>query len=204
MTTSFRAPSAFEQYSTITYRVLLDCLARPGTINRISPATMFSNWPDQTNRFALAACMTLLDQETTYISARDGQWVDTHHSESTWVQIRTNCRLSEAQTAQFALLHDAQSAHLLEHLNQGSLTFPERSATAFIAVDTLSYEQPNWILTGPGIKERTSVAVHTKYDIMSHINATRQNYPHGIDVFLVDNQGNCIGLPRTTHISLIA
>ena len=204
MTTSYRAPSAFEQYSTITYRILLDCLARPGTINRISPATMFANWPDNTNPYALAACMTLLDQETTYISARAGQWIDSTQNELTWVQIRTNCRIGDALTGQFALLHDAQSAHLLAHLNQGSLTFPEHSCTAFIVVDSIATENPNWTLKGPGIKESTAIAVQTNSDILSYINATRQNYPHGIDVFLVDIQGSCVGLPRTTRISPIA
>jgi alpha-D-ribose 1-methylphosphonate 5-triphosphate synthase subunit PhnH len=203
MTTSYRAPSAFEQYSTLTYRQLLDCLARPGTINRISPATMFAQWPDQTNTYALAACMTLLDQETFYTSARAGTWLDATHRDHTWVQIRTNCRIDNAPNAQFVILHDAQSAHLLTHLNQGSLTFPERSCTAFIVVDTLSLQSPNWSLQGPGIKSRTDIAVHTTSNIMSHINATRQNYPHGIDVFLVDSQGNCVGLPRTTRISSI-
>lgn len=204
MTTSYRAPSAFEQYSTLTYRILLDCLSRPGTINRISPATMFSQFPEQTNTYALAACMTLLDQETTYISARSGTWIDTPHSDHTWVQIRTNCRIDRAPNAQFALIHDAQSIHLLADLNQGSLTFPERSCTAFVVVDALSAIHPNWSLKGPGIKSHTAIAVHTANDIMTHINATRHNYPHGIDVFLIDTQGNCVGLPRTTRISPIA
>lgn len=203
MTTSYRAPSAFEQYSTLTYRQLLDCLARPGTINRISPATMFSQWPSDTNTYALAACMTLLDQETVYTSARAGTWLTSSHSDHTWVQIRTNCRVDDAPNAQFVVLHDAQSTHLLVHLNQGSLTFPERSCTAFVVVDALSTMTPNWSLQGPGIKTHTNIAVHTTSNIMPHINATRQNYPHGIDVFLIDSQGNCVGLPRTTRISSI-
>ncbi|MFZ9858929.1 MAG: phosphonate C-P lyase system protein PhnH [Roseiflexaceae bacterium] len=204
MTTSYRAPSAFEQYSTITYRILLDCLARPGTINRISPATMFASWPEQTNSYALAACMTLLDQETSFISARNGQWLSSSHSELSWVQIRTNCRISDAPSAQFALLHDSQSAHLLQHLNQGSLTFPERSCTAFIVVDALSVGQPNWQLQGPGIKTHAKIAVQAPTGLAPHIIATRHNYPHGIDVFLVDSHGNCVGLPRTTRISPLA
>ncbi len=203
MTTSYRAPSAFEQYSTLTYRILLDCLSRPGTINRISPATMFSQYPDHTNTYALAACMTLLDQETTFASARDGKWLDVLHIDHTWIQIRTNCRIGHAPQAQFVVLHDAQSAHLLTHLNQGSLTFPERSCTAFVCVEALSTQSPNWSLKGPGIKTHTDIAVHTTTDIMSYINATRQSYPHGIDVFLIDSQGNCVGLPRTTRISSI-
>lgn len=204
MTTSYRAPSAFEQYSTLTYRILLDCLSRPGTINRISPATMFSQYPNNTNTFALAACMTLLDQETVYTSARSGAWLTPTHSDHTWVQIRTNCRIDYASQAQFVVLHDAQSAHLLAELNQGSLTFPERSCTAFVVVDALSTMTPNWSLSGPGIKSHTDIAVHTTCTIMPHINATRQNYPHGIDVFLIDQHGNCVGLPRTTRISPIA
>lgn len=204
MTTSYRAPSAFEQYSTVTYRQLLECLARPGTINRISPATMFAQWPDQTNTYALAACMTLLDQETVYTSARSGAWLTATHSDHTWVQIRTNCRIDHASQAQFVVLHDTQSAHLLADLNQGSLTFPERSCTAFVVVDALSTIAPNWSLSGPGIKSHTDIAVHTTSNIIPHINATRQNYPHGIDVFLIDHQGNCVGLPRTTRISSIA
>jgi len=144
--------------------------------------------------------MSLVDQETSVVLAAAGNWVAEHHPAAAWVHVRTNARRSAASDSAFACLWDVASLALLPSLSQGSLTFPERSATAFCAVDTLS-EHGTWELSGPGIQTTTALGIsNVTSEQMGYIQASRQSYPLGVDVFLVDATGRCVGLPRSTRI----
>ena len=205
MNTAFRTPTAYEEFCTITYRLLLDCLSRPGTIVQL-PTVDFLAVPTDliagstTNPFCLAACMSLVDQETSVVLAAAGNWVAEHHPAAAWVHVRTNARRSAASDSAFACLWDVASLALLPSLSHGSLTFPERSATAFCAVDSLS-AHGTWELSGPGIQTTKELGIsNVTSEQMGYIQASRQSYPLGVDVFLVDATGRCVGLPRSTRI----
>ncbi len=211
MTTTFQPPSLFETFCTATFRVLLDCMARPGTIGQIPEPSMFTNIPTITidqqpviaNRFALTSCLSLLDQETRFAQAANSSWIDPQSDINRWVQLRSNCRLSDAPNAQFVYLWDSASSALLHELNPGTLTFPEQSCTAFIAVPEINHTEPTWRLQGPGIDGYCDVGVHgVVADFVTHINATRAHFPLGIDIVCIDTHGKCLALPRTCQISL--
>ena len=211
MTTTFQPPSPFETFCTATFRVLLDCMARPGTIVQIPEPTMFPQIPtiaidDQpmlANRFALTSCLSLLDQETRFAQAANNTWIDAQSDINRWVQLRSNCRLSDAKNALFVYLWDSASSALLHELNQGTLTFPEQSCTAFIAVPEINDTVPTWQLRGPGIDGHCDVGVHgVVADFAQNIIATRAHFPLGIDIVCIDTHGKCIALPRTCQISL--
>ena len=211
MTTTFQPPSPFETFCTATFRVLLDCMARPGTIGQIPEPTMFPQIPtiaidDQpmiANRFALTSCLSLLDQETRFAQAANNTWIDAQSDINRWVQLRSNCHLSDAKNALFVYLWDSASSALLHELNQGTLTFPEQSCTAFIAVPEINDTVPTWQLRGPGIDGHCDVGVHgVVTDFAQNIIATRAHFPLGIDIVCIDTHGKCIALPRTCQISL--
>jgi alpha-D-ribose 1-methylphosphonate 5-triphosphate synthase subunit PhnH len=206
---------SYISYCGMTYRLLLDCMARPGTITQLLDPTMFDTIPGYVtprneyppNRFAIGTFMTLLDKETTYIQGAQGAWLAADELPVRWMALRTNSRPVEASSAAFAFLWDDTSSALLRELSPGTLVYPERSASAFICVDMLASAAPVnegwhlWELSGPGIENRCQVALAgITPSLLADIQATRQAYPLGIDVFLIDRAGQCIGLPRTTRI----
>lgn len=210
MTKSFVRPSPYELFCTQTYRVLLDCMARPGTLRQIAlpeflgqpQGIVTSQGMVVPNMYALGACMSLIDQETSMIMGINQTWLNVTHPATSWVHVRTNMRHAPPYTAHFAYLWDASSLALLPQLAQGTLVFPERSSTVFCAVAQL-YDTGDWTLHGPGIATTHTIGLDRETHAHMHfIQQTRMQYPLGIDVFLIDAHGQCLGLPRTTRIDL--
>ena len=210
MNTAFRPRSAFDAFCTETFRIVLDCLARPGTIGQLTQPTFLGTpLPITTaggavpaNMYALGACMSLIDQETNFVLGCDNAWLLQGHEVTTWVHVRTNARRVAPQDAQFAYLWDVASLALIPQLPRGTLTFPERSTTVFCAVPELS-ESGSWRLRGPGLDGSASFGTDEEtMRQVGFIQQTRTQFPLGVDVFLIDQTGKCVGLPRTTRIEL--
>jgi alpha-D-ribose 1-methylphosphonate 5-triphosphate synthase subunit PhnH len=214
-------------YSTLTFRALLDAMARPGKINQLEIPHFLGEAPSyfssetskhtQLNMYALGALLTLLDRETTFMMAANGQWLTRTESAVQWTILRSGSTVipsDQAQQTTFAFFCNGGNSELLAHLNVGTLLEPELSTTAFYCVEQLmsegkAGETPADSLTlelrGPGIQEVRIVNVIglTESDVEAILFA-RQSYPLGIDVYLVDNAGHCIGLPRTTKIHVLS
>jgi alpha-D-ribose 1-methylphosphonate 5-triphosphate synthase subunit PhnH len=216
-------PNLQEQtlYSAITFRRLLKSLARPGEINQLvypqflgeppcSPVRGAT--PVAVNLYALGALLTLLDREVTFAVATESQWLTHADSLVQWLILRSGSTVAAAESAMFAFFCQGSSGGLITHLNRGTLLEPEASATAFYCVDRLTA----WAteheasaggitleLTGPGIEcmRRVHAAGLEPSEIMQ-ITLTRQGYPLGVDVYLIDSEGHCIGIPRTTRIHM--
>ena len=204
MTQTAPPPTPQEAFSSHTFRLLLEALARPGTLQRLpEPLATPPALPDATlpNPYAVAACLTLVDQETGLAHAHSGAWIAPDLPLSRWMALRTNARLATPSLADYVILHDIPSAPLLTELKQGSLTFPERSATAFLCVAELSSAGATWRLRGPGINGTITVGLSgLPATLLPAILATRAHFPLGIDLLCVDRSGLCLGLPRTTLI----
>ncbi len=204
MTQTAPPPTPQEAFSSRTFRLLLDALARPGTLQRLpEPLAPPPALPNATmpNPYAVAACLTLIDQETGFAHACSGAWLAPDQPLSRWMALRTNARLCPPSLADYVILHDAASAPLLTELKQGSLTFPERSATAFLCIAELSSPGATWNLRGPGINGTLTVGLPgVSATLLPAILATRAHFPLGVDLFCVDRSGLCLGLPRTTMI----
>ncbi len=211
------------RYSAVTFRHLLDSLARPGKINTLEYPRFLGEPPSYTspvtstpmpfNVYALAAMMTLLDKEVTFAIAANGVWLAQQDAVVQWITVRSGASTAPPETAAFVLFCDGTSNGSLSQLHVGTLAEPEMSATAFYSVEqinstsgTLSSEERRngWIrleLVGPGIKDvRTLQVAGLERAELQHIVNARQGYPLGVDVYLIDALGHCIGLPRTTSI----
>ncbi|GLV53589.1 phosphonate C-P lyase system protein PhnH [Dictyobacter sp. S3.2.2.5] len=210
-------------YNTLTFRALLDALARPGKINQLelphfageAPSYFSSACASHTpiNMYALGALLTLLDRETTFIMAVNGQWLAHTETAVQWTILRsgsTALDADHARQAAFAFFCNGENSQMLAQLSVGTLLEPELSATAFYCVESLADAEKReelhgdfmtLELRGPGIQEVRIVNVEglAKSDIEAILFA-RQSYPLGIDIYLVDRTGRCIGLPRTTKI----
>lgn len=212
-------------YRAVTFRKLLDSLARPGKMNQLTAPTSLGNPPSYqvegtaellpVNLYALGAIATLLDAETSFALSAHGKWLVAQHPVATWLAVRSGSHVTAPELAEFALFCDGTSYSLLAELSQGSLLEPETSATAFCCVERLTEpkkeghdstqlhtsESVLLELTGPGIPDKRVLTVHgLSMVVIELIQATRRSYPRGIDLYLIDALGRCVGLPRTTKI----
>ena len=211
------------RYSAVTFRHLLDSLARPGKINTLEYPRTLGDPPFYRstntgvrvplNIYALGAMMTLLDKEVTFVLSANGTWLAPHDAATQWVAIRSGASVASPESATFALFCTGTSHGLLTQLDVGTLSEPEASATAFYCVEHVSdvveplgdeERRDSWLrleLSGPGIKDMQSISIAgLEREELQHIIKTRQGYPLGVDIYLIDAIGRCVGLPRTTRI----
>lgn len=222
-------------YNAVTFRHLLDSMARPGKINQLEYPDFLEDVPLERNAnfYALGAMLTLLDREVTFAVAADGQWLSHTSPIVQWLLLRSGSTIAPPKSAMFAFFCQGWSAGLITQLSRGTQLGPESSATAFYCIEQLTdtrlsddgqisqqesssgiraadklAENLDWVtleLTGPGIESMRSVSVRgLARSEIDQLNLTRQGYPLGIDVYLIDGEGHCIGLPRTTRISVMA
>jgi alpha-D-ribose 1-methylphosphonate 5-triphosphate synthase subunit PhnH len=207
-------------YSATVFRRLLDAISRPGTVETIPAPDALAGIPEGDdlsvneggylyNRYALGALATLLDRETTFALGGAGEWIERETSLSRWLERFGGARMEEPSEADFALCLDGQSGALLPQLRLGTEAAPEDGATAFICVSDIAGELKSGgsvlELQGPGIRETATMTVWGLPGVAQEaIVATRQAYPLGVDVILIDRQGRCTGLPRTTRVSMVS
>lgn len=212
----------FALYSASTFRRLLDSLARPGKINQLEyptslgepPSNHFSVAEIPLNFYALGALATLLDGETSFILAAGGQWLDQSAPPVRWLASRSGGKVGRPGAVDFAFFCDGRSSGLLAELHMGTLLEPESSATAFYCVERLvgpvldggtglDNDAVTLKLRGPGIQELRTVSVSgLNVEEVKLMQATRKGFPLGIDIYLIDVNGQCLGLPRTTKIEI--
>jgi alpha-D-ribose 1-methylphosphonate 5-triphosphate synthase subunit PhnH len=193
-------------FSAKAFRLILDSMARPGKINRLELPELGQYPP--VNPYATGVLLTLLDSEVSFAIAVHGQWLAAKHPTVEWFKLRSGAQAVEAAKAHFALFCDGNSQGKLLELNRGTLLEPENSATVIYCVEKLTAfdAPPNSLslkLNGAGIEGTKLLAVQgLAQSELELFRQTRQAYPLGIDVYLIDQTGGCVGLPRTTKISL--
>jgi alpha-D-ribose 1-methylphosphonate 5-triphosphate synthase subunit PhnH len=183
-----------------TFRVVLDVMARPGTVKRLPVAAgdaPVSSW-------LAAVLVTLLDHEVSLavepFAGSDGV--------ATYARQRTSVPLVPAERADFVVASsETLDSTLPERLRQGSLAYPNDSATLVIlvppldqatdqsAVDGLLLE-----LAGPGVPTGHTLRVGGLAPALFESRDAAAEYPCGIDLILIDPDGQVAALPRSTEI----
>ncbi|WP_322814877.1 phosphonate C-P lyase system protein PhnH [Chloroflexus sp.] len=209
MTIVASQPTPIELFNSRAFRVLLNCLARPGKIGQLPPPP-YSDLPPlpdgrPPNTTAVATCLSLLDQRVSFGHAFESRWLTDDQPLTRWITLRSGSRVVELAIADFALLYDTASMSLLSELPEGSMIYPEQSCTAFLCVSELVANGRTFHLTGPGIADVATVGITSHYSMNIDLLVARRNrFPLGIDLFLIDDSGHCLGIPRTTRILMTA
>ena len=135
-------------YSAITFRCLLDSLARPGKINQLGYPSFLGEPPRYRassdtaavllNLYALGALLTLLDREVSFAMAANGRWLDANAPAVQWLALRSGAGVTVPVSADFAFFCYGASNGLLAELHVGTLLEPESSATAIYCVECLA------------------------------------------------------------------
>ena len=183
------------QDAQLVFRSLLTALSEPGSIQRLKVELTA---PAPLHMATAAACLALMDFETT-------AWLaDELDTDAVRTYLRFHCGLplvAEAAQANFAVLSTPLAELDLNSYAQGSMGYPDKSATLLIQVDDLE-NGPHYWLSGPGIKDTAAFRVSGLPDDFA--DKWQQNFlafPLGVDViFCCGNQ--VLGLPRTSRMSL--
>ncbi|WP_100486555.1 phosphonate C-P lyase system protein PhnH [Sporolactobacillus pectinivorans] len=187
----------------MTYRQLLDCMARPGKINSVSLSIqkVDANLPCSPRVFMMAA--TLLDREVTFhlISPKKDEAVR-------FIEWRMRSRQEEINQADYLFIDlridPIQIDEMMDVIRVGTLQNPDQSATLILGVDDLSdhADLPLALrLRGPGIKEKKELSIAgMDPEWVRKRRQINKEYPTGCDFIFITATGKIAALPRTTLV----
>lgn len=190
-----------------SFRQVMNAFAFPGSVRFIEP------YPagDEGNEVLLSPYleMTLrlfVDQAVTFavVGADSVRW-------ERYIALQTHARPVEAAKAEYLLVPSADDALACRTAVAGSfggtLIAPERGAFVAIACGMLSARPQTGLarfaVAGPGVKNRTLFS--TNRTDWARARAERgDEYPCGIEILLVADDGAIVALPRTTRIAKVS
>lgn len=190
------------------FHITMEAFARPGTVHRLPVDSVPATVP------AVVVPLLALADIMTPIAAIPS--ADPAITAEVTAAIAVVARLLATQTvlpgaARFGLAFDEPAE--LSALNRGSHWSPEAGAMLFqrvrridvLAADA-SAEASVWKLTGPGIKPDAPVFLRVD-GLGGRFVAERaervSDYPAGIDIILVTDEGDIVCLSRTTVIDVV-
>jgi alpha-D-ribose 1-methylphosphonate 5-triphosphate synthase subunit PhnH len=177
-----------------TFRVVMDAMARPGTIRRLAGIAA----PAPLSASAAAIALTLLDYETPF-------WLDAPLADrgevARFISFHTGARLTtDAAAAAFAFVAAPAAAPPFAKFAQGSAEYPDRSATLVLQVGELA-EGEGMILRGPGIAgTRRLSASPLPANFLDQLADNRAQFPRGVDILLAAPDA-VAGLPRSLQVA---
>lgn len=180
-----------------TFRAIMTAMSRPGHRQGCDAGSLRP--PAPLTPVAAAVALTLFDYDTPV-------WLDQALADTPAVRrflsFHTGCPIAaDPSSAAFALISDPARMPSPASFAQGSLEYPDRSATLIVMVGAISADGPV-TLEGPGLHEPASIGIA---DIppatWPHLAANRTRFPCGVDVLFADADG-LAGLPRSTRISV--
>lgn len=177
-----------------TFRSVMDAMARPGTVSRISAA---AGTPAPLMRGTAAIALTLFDHDTPV-------WLDSIMSATPdigkWLKFHTSAPvIAEPSASHFALIGDASRMPPLDRFAFGSSEYPDRSTTLIIQVDSLN-SGPAWELRGPGIDGAAVLQATIQGNLFEQLAVNAALFPRGIDVVLIHDD-TIVAVPRTTRLA---
>ncbi|MFC3163435.1 phosphonate C-P lyase system protein PhnH [Ciceribacter thiooxidans] len=177
-----------------TFRMLMDGMARPGTVKTIVPPI---EPPAPLGPAAGAIALALCDNDTLV-------WLSAGLAKSPiaeWIGFHTGAPVTrEKSEGRFAFIEAGSPIASFGLFALGSQEYPDRSTTVVIEVSRLEGGAP-LILRGPGIRESVTIAPIGLPDIFLRQWAdNRALFPRGIDVVLTAGR-QFLCLPRTCKIS---
>lgn len=195
MTTVAELPAGFSDKvlsAQSTFRSVMDAMARPGSIQRITPAAAPGMMPG-----AAAIALTLFDHDTPI-------WLDSKMSATPdvgkWLKFHTSAPVvADSSIASFAVVGDPQNLPALNRFSFGSGEYPDRSTTLILQVESL-IDGPAVELQGPGIDGTATLRASIQpADLFERLSINAALFPRGIDVVLVHDDA-IVTIPRTTRL----
>lgn len=181
------------------FRAIMEAFSRPGLLQQLPLAAVPEGVPA-----VMIPLLTLADIMTPIAALpTPGQPVE----EAVSLAARlVAAPIAEPGSARFALALGEPNHEEFARLNRGSHWSPEAGAMLFQRVLALApATEGGWLLSGPGVKpdEPVRLAVEGLSDEFLAVRAALvSDYPAGIDVVLVTDEGRIAALSRTTRIEV--
>lgn len=174
-----------------TFRAVLDAMSHPGRPVEL-PVRVAA--PAPLGEAATAVVLTLCDAETPL-------WLDPILAASAdYLRFHCGMTLSPPDTADFALIGDAQAMPSLDTFALGSDEYPDRSTTLIVEVERLR-TGPGLSLSGPGIVGTALLdAAGLPKQFWAERHLLGELFPRGLDVILTCGS-RLAALPRTTRVA---
>jgi alpha-D-ribose 1-methylphosphonate 5-triphosphate synthase subunit PhnH len=197
MTTVAELPAGFADKvlsAQSTFRSVMDAMARPGRIQRITAVT---GMPVKVMRGTAAIALTLFDHDTPV-------WLDPAMSETAevgrWLKFHASTPVvRDSSICSFALIGDAANLPPLDRFSLGSNEYPDRSTTLILQVESLTQGRA-YELHGPGIDGTAILRAEIQpRDLFERLSENAISFPRGIDVVLVHDDA-IVAIPRTTRL----
>lgn len=181
----------------LTFRVLLNAMARPGTVTQLPVAAEDA----PVNPWLAAALLTLVDHEVGLAMAP----FSGADAVELYVRQRTAVRPTTVEQADFVVASwDTLDADVLTRLRVGTLDYPNDSATLLILTPPLGAGLGlRLALAGPGAPAGFEVQAPGLTPALLDARDAAAEYPCGLDLLLIDPSGQVLALPRSTSISVV-
>jgi len=173
-----------------TFRVLLNAMARPGSIDTVPLHDSGAEYAA-----ALSVMEALVDHEVTFaLLPERPELVDA-------VLRQTGSRLEALEQAGYVLCQPDTLSRVLDGAMEGSLEYPDHGATVICRVESIR-EGGKLALRGPGIEFVTRVSIDGFSDEAMRLLAERNSHPPlGLDLIFVAPDGRLVCLGRYTRIT---
>jgi alpha-D-ribose 1-methylphosphonate 5-triphosphate synthase subunit PhnH len=175
-----------EEINRHNFRKSLEALARPGTSQTIAP--LFDS-------ALLAMASVFLYAEVTH-----------HYSgKLDFEMVRALCGSKPvgAEAADYLFFDSPEKEYLLA-AKTGSPESPELNATLIFYCPAGDHGTSSQVvLSGPGINGSKEVDLPVGQGFIETLWEKNEDFPMGIDLFLITDNNTLLGLPRTTHIEVI-
>lgn len=188
----FREPV---QDSQRAFKAAMTALSRPGLVVALSDRP---DAPQSLPPAMAALALALADPDAPV-------WLDaalaTDPAVAAFLRFHAGCPVvPDAEKAAFALIGDGAAAPDFASFAQGSLDYPDRSATLILAVSGFG-DGRAYVARGPGVDGSATIHIAGgPADLAARMAANRSGFPRGVDVLLVAGD-RILGLPRSVALA---
>ncbi|MBU4057326.1 phosphonate C-P lyase system protein PhnH [Patescibacteria group bacterium] len=183
-----------------TFRKLLEAFSFPGRIISLEAISATEGL-----EFLYPIFMTLFDHETCfYLYCVDETKIGRI---SNYIGQKTGSKIRDVGDSDFIVLLNEPTPELIKKIKTGDIEYPEDGATVISYVKNITNNSTGGIglvLSGPGIKEETYIAVDGLSEVFFRTVNEHQDYPCGVDIIFVDSEGRLAVIPRSVKMEVKA
>lgn len=177
------------------YRIILDCMAKPGTIAVLDADI---NTPNEINKASVLVGFALMNSDVTFNNS-----YTLKEEINSYFLLNTSSSPVEADHADFIFISGTQeNTDVIEQAKLGLPEYPEHGA--FVVIDTTKISKTileNGVkitLEGSGVKDTENVYIEgLSTTILDALAGKNIEYPLGVDVIFTDKQGAILCMPRS-------
>ncbi len=183
--------------SAAVFRVLLQSLARPGSVLRLpAPGSGPAAESTQPGPGIVPLALAVIDATVAVVEGPSGRWQER-------ICRATGASPAAIDDASLVAIYGSADPGTISRLRRGSAAAPEDGAKVGLACIALTEGGPGDVtleISGPGVPGLARLGVDgVDREVFGALRAANSMFPAGVDVWLVDEHGQVAGLPRSAH-----